>query len=171
MKVEKFAIKEWAELISSPIFLQEKDNQIFNHIDLPLVKNELSITLRLRLQNPIFKWTSIFHKGTDFLIRTPKLELTPKTALHARFTGNWTNNAGIDEIGKLLVQKWYHIAYTLSEPKKRLDIYIDGEWVGFYSIQDVKSQNIMFNDGPLYIGQAIGLDGFNGEIRYDLLWN
>ncbi|RIB12804.1 hypothetical protein C2G38_1785373 [Gigaspora rosea] len=65
---------------------------------------------------------------------------------------------------ELLLQKWYHIAYTLSDPKKRLDIYVDGEWVGHYSIQDVKKQRVIFNDGPLYIGQAFSRDGFNGEI-------
>ncbi|RIB24088.1 hypothetical protein C2G38_737597 [Gigaspora rosea] len=65
---------------------------------------------------------------------------------------------------ELLLQKWYHIAYTLSDPEKRLDIYVDGEWVGHYSIQDVKKQSVIFNDGPLYIGQAFSRDGFNGEI-------
>ncbi|CAG8527012.1 7041_t:CDS:2, partial [Dentiscutata heterogama] len=141
------------------------DQRIFNNSDLPRVKDELSITLRLKLQSLANGWTSIFHKGTEEFIRTPGLWLTSKSAFHARFTGNWDNNAGIHEIGDgLLIQKWYHIAYTLSESKKRLDLYIDGEWIGFYSIQDVKKQCIIFNDGPLYIGQSFSARGFNGEI-------
>ncbi|CAG8593442.1 5554_t:CDS:2, partial [Dentiscutata heterogama] len=71
----------------------------------------------------------------------------------------------IMELGDgLLLEKWYHIAYTLSDSEKRLDVYIDGEWLGFYSIQDFKKQRVIFNDGPLYIGKAYDL-GFNGEIR------
>ncbi|CAG8790223.1 17512_t:CDS:2, partial [Dentiscutata erythropus] len=111
---------------------------------------------------------TIFHKGkdkcTDDFIRTPGLWLSKKK-LHARFTGNWDNDAGIMGVGdELSLQKWYHITYTLSDPEKRLDIYVDGEWVGYYSIQDVKKQNVIFNDGPLYIGQAFSCDGFDGEI-------
>ena len=74
---------------------------------------------------------------------------------------------GLDISDGLLLNKWYHIAYTLSEPQKRLDIYVDGEWVGFYGIQDVKTQKVSFNSGPLHIGRKF-VKGFDGEIRYDL---
>ncbi|CAI2170442.1 5135_t:CDS:2 [Funneliformis geosporum] len=93
------------------------------------------------------------------------LEFLPKkSTLHARFTGNWTNNAGIYELDDgLLLDRWYHLAYTLSDSEKRLDVYIDGEWVGFYCIQNVKTEKVVFNDGPLYIGRSFD-NGFNGEI-------
>ncbi|CAG8734396.1 13860_t:CDS:2, partial [Funneliformis caledonium] len=90
---------------------------------------------------------------TKWLIRTLRLMLiSDKSSLHARFSGKLKNNLGIGDLGdRLLLDRWYHIAYTLSDLKKRLDIYIDGEWDGFYSIQDVKLEKVIFNDGPLYI--------------------
>ncbi|CAI2193284.1 12185_t:CDS:2, partial [Funneliformis geosporum] len=104
------------------------------------------------------------------LIRTPRLELKPtKSSLHARFTGKLDNNLGINELGDgLLLGRWYYLAYTLSDSEKRLDIYIDAEWAGFYGIQDVRSEKVVFNDGPLYIGRALSENthyGFIGEIR------
>ncbi|CAG8595492.1 1852_t:CDS:2 [Funneliformis caledonium] len=163
--MKKFIIREWAELISVPITLNEQSQQVFEHADLPEVNDELSVTLRLKLQSHSSSWAIIFHKGTEPFIRTPRLVLLPnKSSLHARFTGNWTNNAGIYELGDgLLLNKWYHIAYTLSDSKKRLDIYIDGQWFGFYGIQNVTTENVVFNEGPLYIGRSFD-NGFNGEI-------
>jgi hypothetical protein len=108
--------------------------------------------------------------GTERLIRTPGLYLIPtESKLHVRFTGNWDNNVGIEEIsdGPLLNQR-YHLTYTLSDPEKRLDFYINGKWVAFYSIQDVQMHKVKFNDGPLYIGRFYR-EGFDGEIRYKLL--
>ncbi|CAG8485106.1 16125_t:CDS:2 [Funneliformis caledonium] len=163
--MKKFIVKEWAELISVPITLDEQSQRVFEHADLPEVNDELSVTLRLKLQSHSSNWATIFHKGTESFIRTPRLELVPnKSSLHARFTGNWTNNAGIYELGEgLLLNRWHHIAYTLSDSEKRLDIYIDGQWFGFYCIQNVTTENVVFNEGPLYIGRSFG-NGFNGEI-------
>jgi hypothetical protein len=100
-----------------------------------------------------------YHKHKHTVIgnddnRTPILQLTEnKSALHPRFTGNWSWNLGIYETDDgLSLDKWYHIAYTLSDPEKRLDIYLDGEWVGYYCIEKVKTQKVVFNDGPLHIG-------------------
>ncbi|CAI2184980.1 275_t:CDS:2, partial [Funneliformis geosporum] len=137
-------VKEWTELISVPITLDEQSQRVFENADLPTVNNELSVTLRLKLHSHASSWAIIFHKGTESFIRTPRLALIPKkSSLHARFTGNWTNNAGIFELGDgLLLNRWYHIAYTLSDSEKRLDIYIDG---------------------PLYIGRSFD-NGFNGEV-------
>ncbi|CAG8725084.1 12972_t:CDS:1, partial [Dentiscutata heterogama] len=189
--MERFTVREWVELISNPITFGIQDQRIINHKDLPVVRDEISITLRLKLQSHSSSWATIFHKGrarytvslhkmlikliyfckiqnsgSADLIRTPGLWLTGnKSKLHPRFTGNWNNNAGIMELGDgLSLQKWYHIAYTLSDSEKRLDVYVDGEWLGFYSIQDVKKQKVIFNDGPLHIGRAFSWGGFNGEI-------
>nr|CAG8507930.1 5988_t:CDS:2 [Entrophospora candida] len=162
--MKKFAVKEWAELISDPIMLRGQDQRIFNHADLPVVKDQLSVTLRLRLMKHSLSYDTIFHKGTEDVIRTPGLWLGGDK-LHARFTGNWDCNAGIDGLTPgLLLNKWYHLTYTLSDSEKRLDFYIDGEWTRYYSIQDVKVQKVIFNDGPLYVGRAFSLGGINGEI-------
>ncbi|CAG8809550.1 28080_t:CDS:2, partial [Dentiscutata erythropus] len=164
--MKNFIVRKWAEIISDSVSFGEQDQKVVQHVDLPVVKNELSITLRINLKQHIDDWASVFHKGTESLIRTPGLWLTAhKSALHARFTGNWNGSAGIDALDGLLLQQWYHIAYTLSDPKKRLDIYINGEWSGFFSIQDVRKQNVIFNDGPMYIGKSpCNLHGFIGEI-------
>ncbi|PKY58655.1 hypothetical protein RhiirA4_412198 [Rhizophagus irregularis] len=57
-------------------------------------------------------------------MRTPGLYLHANNSkLHPRFTGNWKGNVGIDAIGDgLLLNKWYHITYTLSDREKRMDI-------------------------------------------------
>ncbi|CAI2178060.1 5272_t:CDS:2 [Funneliformis geosporum] len=108
--------------------------------------------------------------GTEGSCRTPRLELTPnKSSLHVRFSGNWCENVGINEVGDgLLLDKWYHLAYTISDSEKRLDFYIDGEWVGFDCIPDVRTGKVVFNDGPLYIGRSFhkGFDGDVSNVRY-----
>ncbi|CAG8707889.1 5951_t:CDS:2, partial [Funneliformis caledonium] len=148
--MKKFIVKEWAELISDPIIFNDQSHQVFEHGNLPAVKDELSVTLRLKLQKLTSSWATIFHKGTIDSVRTPRLELMPnKFSLQACFTGNWSYTAGISGLGdELLLDRWYHVAYTLSDPEKRADLYIDGEWVGSYSIHNIKKQKVVFNDGP-----------------------
>ncbi|CAG8680444.1 16087_t:CDS:2 [Rhizophagus irregularis] len=87
----KFTIKEWAELISGPISMKEQDQRIFKHADLPTVKDKLSITLLLKIHKHFSDWSTVFR--------------------------NWDSNAGIWELDDgLALNKWYHIAYTLSDP-------------------------------------------------------
>ncbi|GES75980.1 glycosyltransferase family 39 protein [Rhizophagus clarus] len=166
----KFSVREWAELISDPITMKEQDQRVFRHADLPPVTDKLSITLRLKIHKHFSDWTTVFHKGNEHFIRTPILLLTAnKSSLHPRFTGNWDSNAGIWDFNDgLLLNEWYHIAYTLSDPEKRLDIYLDGEWIGYYSIQQVKPQKVVFNDAPLHIGRNShhGFDGEISNVRY-----
>ncbi|PKK76216.1 concanavalin A-like lectin/glucanase [Rhizophagus irregularis] len=162
----KFAVREWAELISDPISMGEQDKRIFEHAGLPSVNDKLSITLRLKINKHRSNWATIFHKGAESSDCTPSLWLTKNnSALNPRFKGNWSNYVGFSEIGDgLILDKWHHIAYTLSDLEKRLDIYVDGEWIGFYSIPIVKDQRVIFNDGPLHIGCAHNYYGFIGEI-------
>jgi hypothetical protein len=109
-----------------------------------------------------------YNLGTGHPVRTPGIWLSAhESKLHTQFTGNWYNFAGLEISDGLLLNKWYHIAYTLSDPEKRLDIYVNGEWVGFYSIKNVKTEKVAFNDGPLHVGRAHTHIGFNGEIRFD----
>ncbi|RIA87625.1 concanavalin A-like lectin/glucanase domain-containing protein [Glomus cerebriforme] len=159
----KYVVREWVELISDPISFGERDQRVFKHSELPTMNNKLSVTLRLKIRSHGSSWAAIFRKSEKV---TPSLWLTAKkSGLHPRFTGNWKFNIGIDELGDgLLLNKWYHLTYTLSDPEKRLDFYIDGDWAGFYSIQHVKTQKVIFNDGPLYVGQSYHDNGFDGEI-------
>ncbi|CAB4489710.1 unnamed protein product [Rhizophagus irregularis] len=165
--MKKFAINEFYEFVSEPKTLRPEDQIVVQHAELPVVENELSVSLWLKLKSHASDYTIIFHKGNERSgsDRTPGLYLVPNTSkLHARFSGNWNSNVGIVEIGDgLLLNQKYHLTYTLSDPEKRLDFYINGEWVAFYSIENVKMHKVKFNDGPLYIGRFYH-EGFNGEI-------
>ncbi|CAG8586077.1 1201_t:CDS:1, partial [Racocetra fulgida] len=99
--------------------------------------------------------------------RTPSLFLKPGDSapcLRNSITGNSDSGIDMDGYGFLL-NRWYHIAYTLSDSEKRINFYIDGKWVGSYSLKNIQLQSITFNDGPLYIGKHLSFDGFTGEIR------
>ena len=111
--------------------------------------------------------------GGQPFVRTPSVWLSPNnSAPHVRFSTNVNWNAGIDSAnGGLSLNQWYYLAYTLSDPEKRLDFYIDGQWVGFQSIQKVQAEYVIFNDGPLYIGKDFDSTsvGMTGQIRYGWL--
>ncbi|CAG8849365.1 21467_t:CDS:2, partial [Racocetra persica] len=55
-------------------------------------------------------------------------------------------------------------AYTLSNTEKRMDVYVDGIWTGFLSVEQVLSQNVIFNGSPLYIGKDSFYNGITGQI-------
>ena len=60
--MKKFIVKEWAELISDPICMRDHDQLVFKHADLPPVKNEVSVTLRINIDSHK-GWCFIFVKG------------------------------------------------------------------------------------------------------------
>ena len=68
-----------------------------------------------------------------------------------------------------MLGKWYHIAYSVSDTEKRLEVYVNGEWRAFAAIVNVRTEQVIFNEGPLYIGRDYSWDSFIGEIRYILL--
>ncbi|GES75946.1 glycosyltransferase family 39 protein [Rhizophagus clarus] len=163
----KFVVKEWAELISDPISLGEQDQRVFEHADLPTVSDKLSITLRLKIRSHANDWATILHKGTGHSIRTPGLLLSAyDSRLEPQFSGNWNDHVVMGIQDKLMLNKWYHLALTLSDPEKRSDFYVDGEWIGFNSVNNVKTQKIVFNEGPLHIGRAFLHTGINGEDEF-----
>ncbi|CAG8714832.1 20241_t:CDS:2 [Rhizophagus irregularis] len=46
----------------------------------------------------------------------------------------WNDNVGIYTVGDgLLLNKWYHLTYTLSDSEKRMDIFINGVWTAMRS--------------------------------------
>nr|CAG8518848.1 4088_t:CDS:2 [Entrophospora candida] len=166
MKKVVVKVKEFYEIISEPISLIDSENKIVQHNELPEVNDELSVTLDLKVKSLNSDWACIFHKGTQYNIRTPSLWMNKgKTTLHVRFSGDWEWNVGIEETSsELSLNKWHHLSYTLSDSEKRLDLYIDGLWVGYYGIQNVQTQRVVFNTGPLHIGSAFS-PGITGEIR------
>uniref|UniRef100_U9TPV7 Uncharacterized protein n=2 Tax=Rhizophagus irregularis TaxID=588596 RepID=U9TPV7_RHIID len=102
-----------------------------------------------------FKLTTLeMHLGggneRERLVRTPGLFLRANNSkLHPRFTGNWNDNVGINTVGDgLLSNKWYHITYKLSDPEKRMDIFINGVW----TTENVQMHRVKFNDKQLDIG-------------------
>ncbi|RGB31885.1 concanavalin A-like lectin/glucanase domain-containing protein, partial [Rhizophagus diaphanus] len=164
-----FFVKEFCEIISEPRIFNGSGLTV-QHAELPEVDDELSVSLRIKLKSHYSSWAAVFRKGgkesPGNLVRTPGLFLYANNSkLHPRFTGNWKDNVGLGEVGDgLLLNKWYHITYTLSDSEKRMDIYINGVWTAFYAIENVQMHKIKFNDKPLDIGWSI--DGEIGNFRY-----
>ena len=111
------------------------------------------------------------HLGKTATNRTPSLWLyTPYSTPHVdcSITGDSHVGFDLDDYG-FQINQWYHIAYTLSDSKKRMNLYIDGKWVGSYSLTIIQNQSIIFNDGPLYIGKSplptFHQEGIHGLIR------
>ncbi|CAG8659361.1 5260_t:CDS:2 [Rhizophagus irregularis] len=163
--MKKISINEFYEIISEPIILKEKEVKTVQHSELPEVDDELSVSLRMRLKSHHSGWVTVFRKGGNEPVRTPGLFLHANNSkLYPRFTGNWEVNAGIEEVGDgLLLNKWYHITYTLSNREKRMDIYINDIWTAFYAIENVQMHKVKFNDAPLHIGW---FDGEIGNFRF-----
>ncbi|CAG8695794.1 22264_t:CDS:2, partial [Gigaspora rosea] len=161
----KLETRTYREVITKPVIFTPEFNRNVSHTELPIVKDELSITLKINLASHAPDCITVFHKDNAKENCTPSLFLSPNdSALIPSMTITgipWYNFS----IANLLLNRWYHIAYTLSDPEKRLNIYVDGKWVGSLSIQNVQNQSIIFNDGPLYIGKHPLYDGINGQIR------
>nr|CAG8440230.1 9750_t:CDS:2 [Entrophospora candida] len=153
------------ELISDPITFGAQDQRVFKHVDLPVVTDQVSVTLRLKILSHNPNWTTIFHKGNSVVDCTPVIWIFGEK-LSAYFSDNPDSYVAIDcsTTSPLALNKWYHIAYTLSDSEKRADLYIDGELARCYSLNNVKTDKIVFNDGPLSIGKSHGYDAVNGAI-------
>ncbi|CAG8693113.1 29175_t:CDS:10, partial [Gigaspora margarita] len=157
--------RTYRELITEPFIFTSESNRMIRHAELPVVNNELSITLKIYLESHGTEWYTVFYKGSAEYSRTPALWLNPNKVPCPRFeiTGNFYAGIDLNDYGFLL-NKWYHIAYTLSNPDKRMNFYIDGEWVGSFSMTNIQGQSFIFNDGPLYIGRHLVWNGFTGQI-------
>ena len=53
----------YSELLKEPITLGPTDKRIIKHSDLPVVKDELSVTLKINITKHGPSWATIFHKG------------------------------------------------------------------------------------------------------------
>ncbi|RUS34196.1 hypothetical protein BC938DRAFT_481997, partial [Jimgerdemannia flammicorona] len=152
---QSFGRRKSLQIVTTPTLLLKAATKgpVVPHTTLPIVSEELSITLLFKLSCHSDNWGRIFQKGSDRNnTRTPALFLEPqRSRLHTCFstTTDWNVN---DFIGDpLVVGRTYHLAYTLSRSERRMDIYINGISAGFKTVSDVYS-HILFNDEPFFIG-------------------
>ncbi|CAG8500006.1 37148_t:CDS:2 [Gigaspora margarita] len=96
--------------------------------------------------------------------RNPAFWLSPndsKPHPYCSLKHNWSYY--ISAKNNLELNKWYHIAYTLSESQKHMEFYVNGELVGYTDVKD-----IIFNEFPLKVGHSDKYSDFQGQMRYDL---
>ncbi|CAG8480159.1 10990_t:CDS:10 [Gigaspora rosea] len=158
---EEISSNNYLEIFSKPTYFPTNKKTI-QHDKLPSVTNELSVTFQLNLKRHNTNWISIFHKGEDAqYARTPALWLTPSYSqpyFACSVNSNWNINVTAAE-NKLELNKWYHIAYTLSEPQKRMELYVNSKLIGFKEIKEIK-----VNESPLKIGHSGTYADFQGEM-------
>ncbi|RIB01056.1 concanavalin A-like lectin/glucanase domain-containing protein [Gigaspora rosea] len=152
----------YLEIFSEPTYFPI-NKKIIQHNELPSVTNELSVTFQLNLKRHDPNWITIFIKGEDELHAcTPALWLSPndsKPYPDCSVNNNW--NHSIAAGNNLELNKWYHIAYTLSEPQNRMEFYVNGELVGYTDVKD-----IVFNEFPLKIGHSDKYSDFQGQMSF-----
>ncbi|CAG8825450.1 26152_t:CDS:2, partial [Gigaspora rosea] len=123
-------------------------------------------TFQLNLEKLGPNQITIFNKGEDKQkSRSPALFLSQKNLKpypYCSLKHDWAYD--ISAGNNLELNIWYHIAYTLSEPQKRMQFYVNGELVAY---TDVK--NIIFNEFPLKIGHFDDNSDFQGQMRHALL--
>ncbi|RIB01979.1 concanavalin A-like lectin/glucanase domain-containing protein [Gigaspora rosea] len=157
---KEIASNNYLEIFSGPIYFPTNKKTI-QHDELPSVTNELSVTLQLNLKWHDSNWINIFHKGeVGQQDRTPALLLSQndsKPHPYCSVKSNWSHY--ISAGNNLELNKWYHIAYTLSEPQKRMEFYVNGELVGYTNVKD-----IIFNEFPLKIGHSDKYPDFQGQM-------
>ncbi|CAG8766839.1 19627_t:CDS:2, partial [Gigaspora rosea] len=151
---------DYLEIFSEATYFPTNKKTI-QHNELPSVTNELSVTFQLNLERHDPNWISIFIKGEDDQHdRTPALWLSPNDSKpHPNCSVNNKWNHYISAGNSLKLNKWYHIAYTLSEPQKRMEFYVNGELVGYTDVKD-----IIFNEFPLKIGHSNSYSDFQGQM-------
>ncbi|CAG8734155.1 45701_t:CDS:2, partial [Gigaspora margarita] len=159
-KVSYLMFSDYLEIFSEPIYFPTNKKTI-RHKDLPAVTNELSVTFQLNLERHDPNRIAIFNKGQDEQqARTPAFFLSAKDSKphpHCSLKHEWTYN--ISAGNNLELNKWYHIAYTLSEPQKRMQFYLNGELVAYTDVKD-----IIFNEFPLKIGHSDNNSDFQGQM-------
>ncbi|CAG8759997.1 31356_t:CDS:2, partial [Gigaspora margarita] len=129
---------DYIEIFSEPTYFPTNKKTI-QHNELPYVTNELSVTFQLNLEKHDPNSITIFIKGeNEQHARTPALWLSPddsKLYTNCSVYNKW--NHYIPAGNNLELNKWYHIAYTLSEPQKRMELYVNGELVGYTDVKDI----------------------------------
>ncbi|KAF0562326.1 concanavalin A-like lectin/glucanase [Gigaspora margarita] len=165
LRIKEIDPNDYLEIFSEPTYFPTNKKTI-QHNELPSVTNELSVVFQLNLEKHDLNRITIFVKGEDEQhARTPTLWLSPKDSkphLYCSLKNNWSYNISVGN--NLELNKWYHIAYTLSEPQKRMEFYVNGELVGYTDTKD-----IIFNEFPLKIGHSDKYSDFQGQMKYDLL--
>ncbi|CAG8757690.1 7813_t:CDS:2, partial [Racocetra persica] len=151
---------DYLEIFSRPTYFPTNKKTI-QHDKLPSVTNELSVTFQLNLKRHSSNWITIFHKGEDAQqARTPALWLTPNDSqpcLVCSVNSNWNKNVLTET--RLELNKWYHIVYTLSEPQKCMELYVNSKLIGSIDTKEIK-----FNEFPLKIGHSGTYTDFQGQM-------
>src|SRR5438045_1013529 len=75
--------REFLEVISDPINLSVNNNKIVQHATLPMVLDEVSVTLQLNILSHDLRFTCVFHKGITNLARRTGLQPCLKVELLA----------------------------------------------------------------------------------------
>jgi hypothetical protein len=57
----------YQEIITEPISFSFTDGRTINHSELPFVRDELSVTLKIYLTNHGTDWATIFYKGILYI--------------------------------------------------------------------------------------------------------
>jgi hypothetical protein len=65
--MKKFSINEFYEIISEPKTFKPGDQVVVQHADLPVVENELSVSLWLKLKSHASDRAIVFHKGKQII--------------------------------------------------------------------------------------------------------
>ncbi|UZO26800.1 uncharacterized protein OCT59_019013 [Rhizophagus irregularis] len=136
--------REYRELITEQIIFLPKYYQVFNHTDLPVVKNELSITLKINIIKHEYNgyYHTIFYKGNTSDNQTPSLWLRatePVPLVRCSTTSNIRTGFELDDYEFRITQ----------------------------CLRIIQNEFIIFNDEPLYIGKnphSASNDGFFGLI-------
>ncbi|RIB25917.1 concanavalin A-like lectin/glucanase domain-containing protein [Gigaspora rosea] len=151
---------DYLEIFSEPTYFPT-NKKTTQHNELPSVTNELSVTFQLNLEKHDSNWITIFLKGeNEHHACTPAFWLSPndsKPHSYCSVKHNWIHYVSAGN--NLELNKWYHIAYTLSEPQKRMEFYVNGELVGYTDVKD-----IVFNEFPLKIGHSDEYSDFHGQM-------
>ncbi|RUP46982.1 hypothetical protein BC936DRAFT_146282 [Jimgerdemannia flammicorona] len=142
------------EIIDTPTIFETGTRREISHADLPIVSEALSITLRFKLLSHSREYGRIFQKGIDGTnVRTPTLFLAPNTSqLHPCFstTKDWNVHLFVGD--SLVLGRTYHFTYAISATEGRLDVYINGVLAGFKCVTDIVTEQIVFNNEPLRMG-------------------
>ncbi|CAG8803394.1 14705_t:CDS:2, partial [Dentiscutata erythropus] len=157
----------YLEMFSGPIYFPSNRKTI-QHNKLPSVTNELSVTFQLNLKRHNSDWINIFHKGENAQqTRTPAFFLSPNNS-QPHFTCSVNNNWNYyGQTGpNLELNRWYHIAYTLSEPQKCMELYVNGKSIGYIETKEIK-----FNEFPLKIGHSDWHADFQGQMSNFRFYN
>ncbi len=105
------------------------------------------------------QWRGIAHKGNNDSQRTFALWMqTDNNKIHYKISTTGNTNEGRDSVNQLSINQWHHIAYI--KRGNKLELYINGVKDSEHSL----GNDVLSNDGPIYIGKNPWHDGIKGNM-------